>query len=197
MKLMAVADKLGELRFPVTASIVATLIVIGLGAIYWYITGKIADTVLFVAAAGAGAGTILGAFYTARGLELTAAALARDEIRYRTALAFGFISKWNDPAMFDVRDAVRGLLTGDHNSLEFAERLASRETNVIHFLNFLEEMSIAIEMAGANSHVLHEAFRGIARTAWSKLQAWVVEERRSRNAPRLWINAEHLAMKWN
>jgi uncharacterized membrane protein YhhN len=93
---MAVADRLGELRFPITASIVATLIVIFLGTFYWYATARIPDTVLFVAAAITGAGTILGAFYTARGLELTAAALARDEIRYKTTLAFRFTSKWNE-----------------------------------------------------------------------------------------------------
>ena len=55
---MVVADKLGELRFPVTASIVATLIVILLGGIYGYTTGKVPDMVLFVTAAAAGAGTI-------------------------------------------------------------------------------------------------------------------------------------------
>jgi uncharacterized protein DUF4760 len=197
MKLMAVADRLGELRFPVTASIVSTLIVTFLGAVYWYATARIPDTVLFVAAAATGAGTVLGAFYTARGLELTASVLARDEIRYKTSLAFGFTSKWNDPAMFDVRDAVRELLNGDHNSVEFAEHLVCHETNVIHFMNFLEELSIAIERGGADPHVLREAFRGIALTAWSKLQAWVVEQRRRRNAPRLWINVEGLARNWN
>lgn len=194
---MVVADKLGEPRFPVTASIVATLIVIFLGGIYGYTTGKVPDMVLFVTAAAAGAGTILGAFYTARGLELTAAALARDEIRHQTALAFQFTSRWNEPAMFHVRDAMRELLGGDHNSAEFAAHLTAEETNVIHFLNFLEELSIAIEKAGADSNVLHEAFRGITLTAWSKLQAWVVEQRRQRNNQRIWVNLENLARRWN
>jgi hypothetical protein len=194
---MAVADRLGELRFPVTASIVATLIVIVLGGVYGYIIRKVAETVLFIAAASAGAGAILGAFYTARGLELTASALARDEIRYKTALAFQFTSKWNDPAMFHVRDAVRGLLTGDHNSVEFSALLTTQETNVIHFLNFLEEVAIAMERAGADPDILREAFRGIVLTAWSRLQAWAVEQRRKRNTPRLWTNVEALARKWN
>jgi Domain of unknown function (DUF4760) len=194
---MAVADRLGELRFPVTASIVATLIVIVLGGVYGYIIRKVPETVLFIAAASAGAGAILGAFYTARGLELTASALARDEIRYKTALAFQFTSKWNDPAMFHVRDAVRELLTGDHNSVEFSALLTSQQTNVIHFLNFLEEVAIALEKAGADPDILREAFRGIVLTAWSKLQAWAVEQRRKRNTPRLWTNVEDLAKKWN
>ena len=194
---MAVIDKLGELRFPVTASIAATRIVIIMGAVYWYTTARVPDTVLFVAAAAAGAGTVLGAFYTARGLELTAAALARDEIRYQTAPAFQFIARWNEPSLFHVRDAVRELLNGDPNSSEFAALLMSKATNVIHFLNFLEEPSIAIEKAGANPDVLHEAFRGIALTAWSRLQKWIVEQRRGRNTPKLWINVETLARKWN
>jgi hypothetical protein len=115
-----------------------------------YIIRKVPETVLFIAAASAGAGAILGAFYTARGLELTASAL-----------------------------------------------LTSQETNVIHFLNFLEEVAIAMEKAGADPDILREAFRGIVLTAWSKLQAWAIEQRRKRNAPRLWTNVEDLAKKWN
>jgi hypothetical protein len=45
---MTVADRLGELRFPVTASIVATLIVIILGGAYGYVIRKVPETVLFI-----------------------------------------------------------------------------------------------------------------------------------------------------
>jgi hypothetical protein len=99
--------------------------------------------------------------------------------------------------MFHVRDAVRELLTGDHNSVEFSALLTSQQTNVIHFLNFLEEVAIALEKAGADPDVLREAFRGIVLTAWSKLQAWAIEQRRKRNTPRLWTHVEDLAKKWN
>jgi hypothetical protein len=98
--------------------------------------------------------------------------------------------------MYHVRDAVRGLLTGDHNSVEFSALLTSQETNVIHFLNFLEEVAIAMERGGADRDILREAFRGIVLTAWSKLQAWAVEQRRQRNTARLWTNVEDLAKKW-
>ena len=174
---MADADRLGEIRFPVTASVVASLIVVALSAVYWWTTSRVPETVLFFAAAATGAGTVLGAFYTARGLALTAAALTRDESRHKTALAFQFTSKWNDPAMFHVRDAVRELFNGDHASQEFTHLLKSKETNVIHFLNFLEEVSIAIEKGGADPNILKEAFAGITVLAWSKLQDWVVSQR--------------------
>ena len=190
------ADKLGVIRFPVTASWIAVAIVIALGSVYGYTTGRVPETVLFIAAAGAAAGAVLSAFYTARGLQLTAAALARDERRYKIALAFQFTSKWNDPAMFHVRDAVRELMNGDHGSPEFAALLKAKETNVIHFLNFLEEVSIAINKGGADSNVLCEAFRGITITAWSRLQTWITELRRKRNSPRIWIHVEALAKKW-
>ena len=194
---MAIADRLGEVRFPVTASLVASAIVLILGGVYWYTTGKISETVLFIAAAGAATGAILGAFYTARGLELTAAALARDEVRYKVSLAFQFTAKWNDPAMFRVRDAIREIFNGDHNSQKFAEHLASEETNVINFLNFLEEVGIAMEKAGADPIILEEAFKGITTLAWSKLHPWVIERRRKRNAPKMWVYMEKLASKWN
>lgn len=194
---MTNADKLGEIRFPITASLITLAVVVILGFVYGYTTGKIPETVLFIAAAGAAAGAVLSAFYTARGLQLTAAALGRDERRYKIALAFRFTSKWNDPAMFHVRDAVRELMNGDHGSPEFGALLRDKETNVIHFLNFLEEVSIAINKGGADPEVLCEAFRGITITAWSKLQTWITELRRKRNSPRIWVNVEELARKWN
>jgi len=194
---MTNADRLGEIRFPVSASLITLAVVIALGCVYGYTTGNVPETVLFIAAAGAASGAILSAFYTARGFQLTAAALNRDESRHKVALAFQFTSKWNDPAMFHVRDAVRELLNGDHGSPEFGALLKAKETNVIHFLNFLEEVSIAINKGGADQDVLREAFRGITITAWSKLQAWVTELRRKRNSPRIWVNVEDLAKKWN
>jgi hypothetical protein len=148
MQTMTTADKLGEIHFPITASLISLALVVVLGFVYGYTTGKIPETVLFIAAAGAAAGAVLSAFYTARGFPLTAAALTRDETRYKVALAFRFTSKWNDPAMFHVRDAVRELLNGDHGSPEFGALLREKETNVIHFLNFLEEVSIAINKVG-------------------------------------------------
>jgi hypothetical protein len=194
---MTIADQLGEIRFPVTASLMTALVVLLLGFAYWHYTEKIPETILFIAAAGAGAGAILGAFYTARGLELTASALSREERRHTTALAFQFTSKWNDPAMFHVRDAVRGLFNEDHKSDQFKKHVIENETNVIHFLNFLEEVAIAIERGGADSEVLREAFGGITIMAWSKLEEWVVDLRRRRNGPKIWINVEELAEKWN
>jgi hypothetical protein len=197
MLAMTNADRLGEIRFPVSASLIALAVVVALGCIYGYATSNVPETVLFMSAAGAAAGAILSAFYTARGLQLTAAALSRDETRHKVALAFQFTSKWNDPAMFHVRDAVRELLNGDHGSPEFEALLEAEETNVIHFLNFLEEVSIAINKGGADQEVLCEAFRGITIMAWSKLQAWITELRRKRNSPRIWVNFEELARKWN
>jgi hypothetical protein len=194
---MAAVDRLGEVHFPVTASIVATLIVLLLGGIYGYTTGKIPETVLFIAAAGTGTGAVLSAFYTARGLELTAAALARDEIRDKRALAFQFTSKWNDPEMFHMREVVRGLFAMDHKDSCFQDHIKNKTTNVIHFLNFLEEVAIALEKGGADADILHEAFAGVVATAWSKLQPWVADFRTTRHRPKLWIYVENLANNWN
>jgi hypothetical protein len=196
-KIMLSSDKLGEIRFPVTASFTGAVVVGVLTVCFWMATNSFEKTVLFVAAAAAAAGVILGALYSARSLTLTAAALDREEARARRTLAFQFTSKWNDPAMFHVRDVVRDVFNTDHRDPQFNDKLKAKETNVIHFLNFLEEVGIAIEKGGADPTILQEAFGGVVVTAWSKLQNWVRECRQTRGRAKIWAYVEELARKWN
>jgi Domain of unknown function (DUF4760) len=92
---------------------------------------------------------------------------------------------------------VRELFSADHKAPDFQDDIKAKQTNVIHFLNFLEEVGIAIEKGGADHTILKEAFGGVVNTAWSKLQDWIREQRRERNRQRIWIYVEELAKKWN
>jgi hypothetical protein len=201
---MATPDRLGEVRFPVSASVIATAIVALLGFVFWHATASISQTALFLAASGAAAGAILGAFYSARGLALNAAAMERDvaarerdEAQRKRTLALHYIARWNDPAMYHVRDTVRELFAADHKSPALLESIKARETNVIHFLNFLEEVGFALDKGGADPDILRETFEGVVYTAWNKLQDWIREVRRVRQRPKIWIKVEELARKWN
>ena len=189
-------DILGEVRLPISASLIAIVIVAALSVVYWFATYSLSQLVIFIAAVAAGVGATLGAFYASRGLQLTAAALEKEEIRLSKALAFQFTSKWNDPAMFHVRDVVRELFAIDTQKPEFLACLRQKETNAIHFLNFLEEVSIAIEYGGADATILEEAFGGVVGTAWSKLHPWVMEFRQTRQNTKIWIKVEALAKAW-
>lgn len=186
-----------EVRFPVTAGLIATIVVGSISLIYWMATGSVEKVVVFLAASSAAAAGILTAFYSARSLAMTAASLRLDEELRTRELAFRFTSKWNDPAMFHVRDTVRALFALDHKSPEFQASIQAKETNVIHFLNFLEEVGIAIERGGADAGILKEAFGGVVSKAWSELEEWIREQRRQRCQPRIWIYVEELARRWN
>lgn len=189
-------DKILEVRIPVSASIAAAVSVMALTVAFWYATKSWSQTVLFFVGACAAFGAVLSAFYAARSLSLTAAALDRSERRARQAIAFQFTSKWNDPTMFHVRDAIRKVFHYDHKSKEFADHIHSNETNIIHFLNLLEEIAIAMEIGEADPNILELAFKGVVTTSWNKLQNWVGDFRQVRGRPAYWINVEKLAQKW-
>lgn len=193
---MSKSDRLVEVHFPITASLIAVILVGILCWIYWLTTSDWSKVAIFLAASSAAAGAVLSAFYAARALDQTVAALERQEVDHRKAMAFQFTGKWNDPAMYYVRDAIRELFAGDHNSAAFKELLKAKETNVIHFLNFLEEVAIAIENDVADAQILKNAFAGVVVTAWTKLGAWTIEERRNCGRPLIWIKVEELARQW-
>lgn len=187
---------LGEIRLPVSAAVLAALGIMAVtGCYYWLTKDYDKSAILFVAVVAA-ACTGLSAFYSARALQISASSLERERDRQCKALAFQFTSKWNDPALFHVRDTVRELFANDHNSEAFQKALAERQTNIIHFLNFLEEIAIAIEH-GADERILKDAFRGVISTGWSKLNSWVGQLRQMRNNPRIWVKVEALSAKWN
>jgi hypothetical protein len=189
--------RLAEVRFPVTAGLVATMLVGVMSLIYWMASGSVEELVVFVAASTAAAGAILTAFHSARSLALTAGALRKEEEQRNKEMAFRLTAKWNDPTMFHVRDTIRALFVLDHKSEEFKASIRAKETNVIHFLNFLEEVGIAIEKGGADPAVLKEAYGGVVLKAWGKLQDWVKDQRAEYGQPRIWIYVEDLAKKWN
>ncbi len=74
--------QLAEVRFPVTAGLVATMLVGVMSLIYWMASGSVEELVVFVAASTAAAGAILTAFHSARSLALTAGALRKMELKY-------------------------------------------------------------------------------------------------------------------
>ncbi len=172
------------------------LIVVLLSVLYWAATKSFAQTILFFTGAAAAAGAILTAFYSARSLGVNAAYLDREEARRKKDLALERAARWNDPALYHVRDVVRELFDADHTSPQFSSSIEAKKTNVVHFLNFLEEIAIVIEKGDADEAILKDAFVGVVTTACSKLDHWIVQYRIKRGRPNLWIKLEKLGEKW-
>lgn len=197
------ADRVGEVRLPVTASAIAAVAVVVLTSWYYVETKNTEKTLLFAAAMLAAAGAILAAFYAARAIGATSQVAsantqnAANELAARKRqAALRYVERWNEASMFHVRDVVRGLFDGAHDGNEFRQLLVDKRTNVINFLNFLEEIAIARESGDVDEKILKDAFRGVVETAWQRLQAWVGEQRRLRNRQRIWCKLEELAQHW-
>jgi hypothetical protein len=188
--------KLGEIRVKVSVGLIATLILVALTVAFYALTRSYSQTALFLAADAAAIGAILGAFYSSRALALTAHALDRERERQCKALAFVLTSRWNDPNLFHVRDTVRALFDVEPRSEGFNEVLTKNKTNVIHFLNMLEEIGVAMEHGGADEEILKSAYRGVVITAWARFGDFVAAQRRTRGRDDIWKKFEDLAIKW-
>jgi hypothetical protein len=146
--------KLFEVRLPVTVAIVFGAIVIALTVGFYFITESYKETLVFLAAAAATSGTLLAAFYNGRTLahlislqeeQRTNSAATEGKERKARGLLFG--TRWNDPTMFHARDTFREILDRRNelvggNLIDFVEE---RKTNVIHILNFFEEIGFSVE----------------------------------------------------
>lgn len=200
---MSSSDHLGEVKFPVRASWIAIAVVVGLSIAFYWESRSVKETIVFLAAASAAAGAILAAFYSARGLGITAAIAARaasaedDQQAYAARMrSMGYGERWNDPSMFHVRDVVRELFDRAQDAQRFKEHVTEKKTNVTHFLNFLEEIAIAVNTGDSDETTLKRMFRGVVIDAWTKLGPWIEEQRRERNRPRGWIEMQELARRW-
>lgn len=198
-------DTMITVVFPVRAGWVVGLMIIALTVAYWFATKSFRETVLFLAASAAAGGAILGAFFSGRAVAVTTEAMERtreatlklsQETKRVRALDVG--RRWNDPNMFHVRDACRVLF--DMEASKKAEILAlarEKTTNLIHMLNFLEEMAIQISADIADETILKEQFGGIVALSWARLEEWICEHRKLRGRPKQWMCLQTLAQKWN
>ena len=193
---MSDADLLTEVRFPIKASTISAGMVTLLCAIYWFATKNLAQTVIFFTACAGGTGAILSAFFAAKALDHTVFALKASRDEQQKATALGLISRWNDPAMFHVRDAVREVILLEAKEHEFSEKIAEKQTNVTHFLNFLEEIAIAIECRVADPDILKAAFKGIVVRCWILFEPFAQQIRKERKSTAIWEKVQALASKW-
>jgi hypothetical protein len=206
-----------NIKFPITFSILNVIAVLIVTFIYWLVSKSPTETLVFFAAVSAAAGQITVSFYTARLLSSTIAhdrAASEREKRIeererrldereenaekfrakQAAMAFG--SRWNDPAMFHVRDTAREVVRNSGTEEELQTYVESRATNVIHVLNFLEEIRTAHRHQLADREVLKEQFDGIVVSTWMKLHGWINKHRTSTGNRDTWEDLENLYDAW-
>ncbi len=200
-----------EIRFPLTFSAVASLVLIALVIWYWREpASSTRDTLLFFVIGATAVGQITASFYTARVLGATLRRDARDadfanraDIREKARLihelkvqAVKFGERWNHPEMNVARDAFRGIMRHrDRPEEELLRFIESNETSVTHVINFLEEMATCCRHELVDVELMKSQFDNVIIHVWETLFPWIRKIRQRENAP-VWEDIEFLYDHW-
>lgn len=192
------------LTLPVKWSILGAAIVVILTGLFYWNTGSFDKTVIFGAAATAAAATVLAAGYTGKTLGLylqqdkRAQQIHDDKVALRKKhVALRYAERWNDPAMYHVRDVFRDLAAKRNLPQDqLIQAIRTKETNVIHVMNFFEEAAFARKHELADDQVLRNQFEGIVATLWTTMEPWVHEYRKERHRPKIYEMVEELSKVW-
>jgi hypothetical protein len=213
------ADTIGQVNvsFPLRASLISAAVAIILTICFWFISSSPKETLIFFAACVAAAGQVTPSFYTARTLsetikqndqaavrdaeslrraeKLEAAAEARDKHAVRLfTLQFG--TRYNDPTMYHIRDTLRELLAHQGTEQEMLVLVEKKNTNVIHILNFLEEIGTCHRLGLCEDDLIRDQFDSILVSIWSCLLPWIIQHRKQRKNDGIWEDVERLAKLW-
>jgi hypothetical protein len=192
-------------------------VLLGLTYWYWYDTRDIPQTLIFFLAGSTAVGTVTAAFYTARVLAATLAkderdaeqekaALAREEARERRAqelqelslkqAAFRYGERWNDASMYHARDTLREIALRDKSQDELVDYIKKNLTNVIHVLNFLEEIATACRHEVVKKELMRDQFDFVVVNTWEILFPWIKQHRVDRGSTSIWEDLENLYYGW-
>jgi hypothetical protein len=122
-----------------------------------------------------------------------------EEGRLMRRLALRFGERWNDPAMYHVRNTLREVMDFQAKSQDELINLVndpSKRTNVIHVFNFLEEIAVALKYQLVDSTIVSDQFCGIILAAWARLTPWIHVHRNERADQRIWDDLEALYATW-
>jgi hypothetical protein len=199
-----------EIRFPLTFSAIATLVLFILIGLYWHDGASVKDTLMFAVIGAAAVGQITASFYTARVLGATLTREARDVAREaasdqrasserefilkKESLRFG--ERWNDPRMYPARDALRTIVgRRNQTSEQILVYIEQNETVVLHIMNFLEEMATCCRQGVVDTDLMKDQFDAVIVTAWDTLFPWIRKKRQEAN-PKIWEDSEALYDSW-
>jgi hypothetical protein len=152
----------------------------------------------FVVITLATAGGVASAYYVGRGLRATADS-------NRITRSFSYPARWGDPSWAPARRIVGRVLIECRGKPE-PERLrimkdaietdSALEVETISVLNFLEELSLAVNLGLADEEVIYRYYRGTVVRTFDLLAPWIREHRDKREAPRRWLELEKLYEAW-
>lgn len=205
------------MEFPITFSVVGTLALFVLTFWFWRESQSVKETLIFFSAGTVAVANVAAAFYTARTLNAAlqkdnqvavrerladeratrqeARETARAELRIKMySMEFG--KRWNDPTMFHVRDTIREIYKKHESGEDLKDFIEERQTNVIHCINFLEEIATACKSGLADEEILRNQFDHITISVWRKVNPWIELYREKRGNKAIWEDLEWAYDRW-
>ncbi|WP_374371730.1 DUF4760 domain-containing protein [Dongia sp.] len=200
-------------KFPITVTVLAGITLVVLTAMFHWLSGSAKETLVFFATGVAAVGVVVSAYYTGKTLNAMIGRNAEDaeiarrreerekfsDLRASQLLAMRYGERWNDPAMFHVRNTLRSVMEFEtHSNDELINFVsdASRRTNVIHVVNFLEEISVSIRHGLVDTDLVKAQFCGIVIATWPKLLPWISQTRRVHHDNMMWDDLEKIYNVW-
>ncbi len=108
----------------------------------------------------------------------------------RTMVTMQYVNRWNSPDILESRKLL------SHITKEKLISDKESRSAVISILNFLEELSIAINRSIADEELAKEFFQSIFVKMNAMFQSFIYERRNRSNSRDVYINFEGTAKKW-
>lgn len=206
-----------NIRFPVKFSAVIGGVLAFLTIWYHYEAQSAKETLVFFAVGAAAAGQITTSFFTARLLGSAMQSAERDLKREklaterednaakreaahdafilrREALRFG--ERWNNPAMSNARDVLRGISDRKgKNPNDLLVYIEQNETAVSHIMNFVEEIATNCRHEVVDVDIMKRQFDFVVVDTWRSLVSWIIATR-EKHGDDIWEDSEWLYNLW-
>jgi hypothetical protein len=190
---------LGHVKFPLTASFVLALAVIGVTWLFYEFPSQ-RETYKFGIDAATLAAGVLSAYYVGKSLLQGVQQRDRGLDEAKVATARHFCERWNNPDLAQMKDVFRQIIESGraHDAVFVENELIDKGKRivVVEVLNFFEEMALVANMKVADEPTLKRFFCGALKSYHSTLSPWMQKHRASKARPTMWCEIDTLVGRW-
>ena len=190
---------LGHVKFPLTASFLLAVAVIGLTYLFYKFPNE-RETFKFGIDAATLAAGVLSAYYVGKSLLQGVEQRDRGLNDSRIATARHFCERWNNPGLAETKDVFRQIIeSGKAHDASFVENElldGNKRIVVVEVLNFFEEMALVANIKVADEATLKRFFCGALKSYHSTLSPWIQNHRASKARPMMWCEIDTLIGRW-
>jgi hypothetical protein len=196
-----VAGRYGTVRFPITASLILAVLVLGATILYWVLNCDHREVEKFGIEGLTLAAGLLSAYYIGKGLRDTVAQRDQEMQQRKIASSLRIIERWNQPDFAKMKQQFRDLIeSGKAHDANYVENelttKSETRTVVVEVLNFFEEAALVANIDYADDATLKAYFLGALTDYFTTLEPWIKQHRASKSRPNMWCEMENMLSRW-